>query len=616
MNPTTPSTPKSNGVSAETSSTSSPQTAQSAPEPSFADILKAFDATQATQVSRPKEGSLIKGRVINITDKNVIVDIGSKSEGLLAVDEVRDPATGLITVKAGDEIEAMVERIGGGGGEVTLSIRRAKALKSWDRVEAALASGESIEGVVSEKTRGGLYVEIEGIRAFLPGSLTDVRRRSLDDFLGRSVTVKVIKLNRKSQNVVVSRKEIVEVEEEARRGQLAEQLQPGIVLHGTVKNLTDFGAFIDVGGLDGLLRLGDMTWGKIKHPGEMFQTGQEVEVVVLKFDAKKCKLDLGFKQRQPNPWDSVTERFPQGARVKGKVSSLTDFGAFVELEPGLEGLIHISEMSWTRKLKHPSELMKEGDTVEALLLEVDPAARRLRLGLRQLEPNPWDTVGERFRVGSKTTGTVKTLTEFGAFVELEPGIDGLIHITDLSRRKLGHPSEAVKPGDKVEVMVTKLDLDQKRIGLSRKDLEPDPFEAFFNEHNIGDSVTGTLLRIKDGVGVFVDLGNGNEALIRTVDLTEKTDTPLEQQFTVGDPITGKLAKMDPIQRKIQMTVITSAAVQEVEAVKEYKRAKGEEGKRLAAAPSGSLGDVLAGAFSELETQMKGGKPEGKGDKPE
>ncbi len=598
MNPTHPGTPKPSGVSAES------QSATPTDGTSFAEMFAAHEAEQKS--ARPKEGSLITGKIVRITDKDVVVDVGFKSEGILNINEVRD-AAGNLSVKVGDDLEALVVRVAAGGmGEVILSIRAAKASKTWEKLEKAAADGGALEGVVVEKTRGGLYVDIEGVRAFLPGSLTDVRRRSLDDFLNRSVTVKVIKINRKSQNVVVSRKEIVEVEEEARRAQLAEQLQPGVVLHGTVKNLTEFGAFIDVGGLDGLLRIGDMSWGKLKSPGELFHSGQEVEVVVLRFDAKKCKLDLGYKQRLPNPWDSAVARFPVGARVKGKVSSITDFGAFVELEPGLEGLIHISEMSWTRKLKHPNELLKEGDIVEAMLLEVDAAARRLRLGLRQLEPNPWDTVGERFRVGTRASGTVKTLTDFGAFIELEPGIDGLVHITDLARRKVGHPSEVVKPGDKVEVMVTKLDLDQKRIGLSMKELEPDPFEQFFNAHNIGDPLTAPILRIKDGVGVFVDLGKGLDALIRTADLTEKVDTPLESQFKVGDPITGKIAKMDPIQRKIQLAVITSAASQEAEAVREFKKAKEQDSRRHANASSGSLGDVLSDAFAKLEGEMRGG----------
>jgi small subunit ribosomal protein S1 len=595
MNPTHPSTPKPTGVSAEPKSAPNAPAAQ---EDSFAAMLEAsFNAP------KPKEGTLISGTIVRITDKVLIVDVGYKSEGILPVDEVKD-AAGVVPFKVGDTIEALVERLSLGTGDVLLSIKRAKQLKAWDRLEAAHLSGEPVEGVVVEKTRGGLFVDIDGVRAFLPGSLTDVRRRSLDDFLNRAVTVKVIKLNKKSQNIVVSRKEIVEVEEEHRRSQLAEQLQSGVVLHGTVKNLTEFGAFIDVGGLDGLLRLGDMSWGKVKHPSEMFQTGQEIEVVVLKFDAKKCKLDLGFKQRLPNPWESAVERFPVGARVKGKVSSITDFGAFVELEPGLEGLIHISEMSWTKKLKHPSEILKEGDSLEALILEVDPTSRRLRLGLRQLEPNPWDLVGEKYRAGVKATGTVKTLTDFGAFIELEPGIDGLVHITDLSRRKIGHPNEVLKPGQSVEVMVTKIDLEQKRIGLSMKELEPDGFELFFNSHNIGDTVTGPILRIKDGTGIFVDLGQGNEALIRTGDLTEKVDVSLETQFKVGEPITGKLSKMDPIQRKLQMAVITPTAVLEAQAVSEFKKQKEEETKRHKEAPSGSLGDVLSGAFSELETQFK------------
>ncbi len=306
MNPTHPSTPKPTGVSAEPKSA---PTAPAAQEDSFAAMLEAsFNAP------KPKEGTLISGTIVRITDKVLIVDVGYKSEGILPIDEVRD-AAGVVPFKVGDTIEALVERLSLGTGDVLLSIKRAKQLKAWDRLEAAHLSGEPVEGVVVEKTRGGLFVDIDGVRAFLPGSLTDVRRRSLDDFLNRAVTVKVIKLNKKSQNIVVSRKEIVEVEEEHRRSQLAEQLQSGVVLHGTVKNLTEFGAFIDVGGLDGLLRLGDMSWGKVKHPSEMFSTGQEIEVVVLKFDAKKCKLDLGFKQRLPNPWESAVERFPVGARV-------------------------------------------------------------------------------------------------------------------------------------------------------------------------------------------------------------------------------------------------------------------------------------------------------------
>ena len=455
------------------------------------------------------EGEVVKGTVLKVTPSEVIVDVGYKSEGIIPVDEFVDE-TGQISVQPGDTVDVLLERTEDREGYVVLSREKAEKMKIWDEVEKAYAEKKVVIGRVIERIKGGLAVDI-GVRAFLPGSQIDVRPvRNLDALRGQELRMRVIKVNKKRGNIVLSRKVLLEEENAEKKKHTLDTLAEGKVLRGVVKNITDYGAFIDLGGIDGLLHITDMSWGRVSHPSELFKVNDEIDVIVLKYDPATERVSLGHKQLMNDPWSNVIERYPVGARMSGKVVSLTDYGAFVELEPGVEGLIHVSEMSWSKRVKHPSKILNVGDTVEAMVLGVDPGARRISLGLKQVESNPWHELSEKYPIGTTITGKVRNLTEFGAFVEVEEGIDGLIHISDMSwSKRLKHPSEVLKKGDTVEAMVLNIDAENQRLSLGLKQLQTDVWDEFFQQHHLGDVVEGKVVRLTN-FGAFVELAEGIE----------------------------------------------------------------------------------------------------------
>jgi small subunit ribosomal protein S1 len=514
----------------------------------FTSMLEAYDDSFRNMA----EGEVVKGTVLKVTDAAVVVDVGYKSEGLIPVHEFLDE-TGNVTVQAGDTVDVLLERTEDREGHIVLSREKAEKMKIWDEVEKAYADRKVVIGRVIERIKGGLAVDI-GVRAFLPGSQIDVRPvRNLDALKGQELRMRVIKVNKKRGNIVLSRKALLEEENAEKKKTTLETLGEGKQLRGTVKNITDYGAFIDLGGIDGLLHITDMSWGRVGHPSELFKVNDEVDVTVLKYDPSTERVSLGHKQLVQDPWATVQDRYPVGARMSGKVVSLTDYGAFIELEPGVEGLIHVSEMSWSKRVKHPSKILNVGDTVEAMVLGVDPAARRISLGLKQVESNPWNELGDKYPVGTKIKGKVRNLTEFGAFVEVEEDIDGLIHISDMSwSKRVKHPSEVLKKGDVVEAMVLSIDADNQRLSLGLKQLATDIWDDFFSRHNVGDVVEGKITRMTN-FGAFVELDEGIEGLIHVSEFDdshggEKID------LQVGTSYQMKIIKLSPQERKIGLSI--------------------------------------------------------------
>jgi len=538
------------------------------------------------------EGEVVKGRVLRILPNEVVVDVGYKSEGLIDIDEFADPS-GRVHVEVGDIIDVLLEKTENQEGYVVLSKEKAEKMKIWEEVEQAYNEGKIVRGVVKERIKGGLAVDI-GVRAFLPGSLVDLRPvRNLDALRGKELRMRVIKVNRKRGNIVLSRKAVLEEENQEKKKKTLALLEEGKVLKGIVKNITEYGAFIDLGGIDGLLHKTDMSWGRVNHPSELFVVGDDVEVVVLKFDPERERVSLGYKQKSMDPWQKVAERYAKNSRVRGKVVSLTDYGAFVELEEGVEGLIHVSEMSWTKRIKHPSKVLAVGDTVEAVVLDVDQEARRLSLGLRQTEPNPWDVIADKYHVGDRISGKVRNLTDFGAFVEVEEGIDGLVHISDLSwTRRLRHPSEMLKKGDTVEAVILKIDSENQRLSLGIKQLSPNIWEEFFRLRQVGDVVTGRVVRLTD-FGAFVEIEEGIEGLIHVSELSEERVEQPKDVLSTGSVVKAKVIKMEPAEQKIGLSLKAVAQDLTQEELKAYMEIQNRD--------SGStLGDAV-GAFPPMES---------------
>ena len=498
------------------------------------------------------EGEVIKGTVLKVSDSEVIVDVGYKSEGLIPLSEFYDE-NGEPMVQPGDTVDVLLERTEDRDGHIVLSREKAEKMKIWDEVEKAYAERKVVIGRVIERIKGGLAVDI-GVRAFLPGSQIDVRPvRNLDSLRGQELRMRVIKVNKKRGNIVLSRKVLIEEENAEKKKETLATLAEGKVMQGVVKNITDYGAFIDLGGIDGLLHVTDMSWGRAQHPSEIFNVNDEVEVIVLKFDPATERVSLGYKQLHADPWTSAAERYPVGQRLHGKVVSLTDYGAFIELEPGVEGLIHVSEMSWSKRVKHPSKLLNVGDMVESMVLGVDPNARRIALGLKQIESNPWQQLGEKYPVGAKITGTVRNLTEFGAFVEVEEGIDGLIHISDMSwSKRLKHPSDVIKKGDEVEAMVLNIDPENQRLSLGLKQLATDIWDDFFSTTKVGDVVEGKVVRITS-FGAFVELAEGIEGLIHVSEFEDQGRGD-KAELKVDETIQMRVIKLSPAERKIGLSV--------------------------------------------------------------
>jgi small subunit ribosomal protein S1 len=498
------------------------------------------------------EGEVVKGTVLKVTETEVVVDVGFKSEGIIAVDEFLDENR-QITVQPGDVVDVLLERTEDREGYVVLSREKAEKMKIWDEVEKAYSEKKVVVGRVIERIKGGLAVDI-GVRAFLPGSQIDVRPvRNLDALRGQDLRMRVIKVNKKRGNIVLSRKVLLEEENAEKKKHTLETLAEGKVLRGVVKNITDYGAFIDLGGIDGLLHITDMSWGRVGHPSEVLKVNDEIDVIVLKYDPATERVSLGHKQLVADPWSAVSERYPVGLRVSGKVVSLTDYGAFIELEPGVEGLIHVSEMSWSKRVKHPSKILNVGDSVDAMVLGVDATARRISLGLKQVEQNPWHDLAEKYPVGTRIKGKVRNLTEFGAFVEVEEDIDGLIHISDMSwSKRIKHPSEVLKKGDVVDAMVLNIDAENQRLSLGLKQLATDIWDDFFTRHHVGGLVEGKVVRMTN-FGAFVELDEGIEGLIH---VSEFDDTHGQEKIDlqVGETYQMKIIKLSPAERKIGLSI--------------------------------------------------------------
>src|SRR5229473_2712599 len=503
----------------------------------------------------PHDGELLQGRVVKLHEKDVIVDFGYKSEGLVPIEQFIQP-DGAVHLRTGDLIDVMVDRQGmQPEGYILLSHQKASRLRSWDNLEKAHRDGLVVSGRVTGRIKGGLSVDV-GVPAFMPGSQIDVRpTHNLDSFLDQDIPVKIVKLNRRRGNVVVSRKMAVEEEQSVRKSAALQVLEEGGVVSGVVKNLTEYGAFIDLGGIDGLLHVSDMSYGRVSHPSEIVTAGDEITVKVLKFDKDKERISLGLKQLVPDPWETIGERYPGGVRVIGRVVSVTDYGAFVELEPGVEGLIHISEMTWSRRMKHPAKVVKVGDQVESVVLDVKPRDRRVSLGIKQLEADPWTTVAERYAIGSVVEGRVRKLTDFGAFIEIEEGIDGLVHISDLSwTRRVKHPSEMLKKGQLVQAVILNIDAPNRRLSLGVKQLQPDAWESFFRTHMVGDVVRGRVCRACN-FGVFVELAPGVEGLCHRSEIPTASDRRHDEpSLPIGEEMDFKVVKLNEPEKKIGLSI--------------------------------------------------------------
>ncbi|MGE0103460.1 MAG: 30S ribosomal protein S1 [Blastocatellales bacterium] len=515
----------------------------------FGAILEAHEKSHRSEIS---ENEVVKGRVVKITDQAAIIDVGFKSEGIVSISEFKDGDE--ITVKPGDEVDVYVKQLENSEGYVELSRADAVRMQTWDQIEQAYKDGSTIVARVTDRIKGGLRADIGGIQAFLPGSQVDVRPvRNLDSFRNKDIEVRVLKVNKKRGNIVLSRKVVIEEHINDRKVETLKNLEEGVIIEGQVKNITDYGAFIDLGGIDGLLHITDMSWGRIQNPNELFKVGEMAQVKVLKFDRDKERVSLGYKQLIPDPWATTVERYPLNTRVTGKVVSLTDYGAFIELEPGIEGLVHVTEMSWSKRVKHPSKLLSVGQEVEAQVLEVDQNNRRISLGLKQIEPNPWETLQERYGVGTRVKGRVRNLTDFGAFIEIEDGIDGLVHVSDISwTKRIKHPSEALKKNQEVEAIITAIDVENRRLSLSIKDLEPNTWDRFFDTHRLGDVVTGKVTRFAN-FGAFVELEDGIEGLCHVSELSEEHVEKPEDAVKIGQELQFKILKMDREARKIGLS---------------------------------------------------------------
>ncbi|HEY1987297.1 MAG TPA: 30S ribosomal protein S1 [Terracidiphilus sp.] len=551
----------------------------------FSAALEAFEREQAAEAAAVEAygDKVVSGTVIKQTDKHLVVDVGLKSEGLVPLEQVVDH-TGAAKFQPGDVIDVVIEREEPEGGYL-VSYEKAQRLRVWDVIEKAANDKTPVMGTVVSRVKGGLTVDI-GMKAFLPGSQLEIRPvRNLDGYLGQQIEVRVIKLNKKRGNVVVSRKEILEEEQTSKRSHTLEQLGEGAVLTGTVKNLTDYGAFVDLGGIDGLLHITDMSWGRLTHPRDLVNVGDEIQVKVLKFDKDKQRVSLGFKQLTPDPWLDAAERYPVGAHVKGRVLSVTDYGSFVELEQGIEGLVHLSEMTWSKRLKHPSKLVKPGDEVETVVLSVNPADRRISLGMKQLLENPWEHLTERYPAGTVVEGRVRNLTDFGAFIEIEDGIDGLVHVSNLSwTKRVKHPSEVVKKGEKVKAVVLGVEPQNRRLSLGIKQLQPDVWESFFAAHRVGDVVHGKVLRTAQ-FGAFVEIAEGVEGLCHVSEAVGDDGGPakLEQ----GQEHEFKIIKINVEEKKVGLSLRAVGHEASRATVESYK-----EHKAPVSSSTTTLGDLL------------------------
>ena len=533
------------------------------------------------------QGEIVKGTVIEVRNKEVLVDIGYKSEGVVPLNEFLEPGA----VAVGQEIDVLVEKLENKEGTVVLSHEKAEFKKNWDRILSICNEGGRVMGKVKAVVKGGLIVNV-GVEAFLPSSQLDVvTPKNLQAFVGNSYEFKVVKINQERQNIVLSRRELIEAERTEKRAALFAEMVPGDIRKGTVKNLTDFGAFIDLNGLDGLLHITDMSWGRLAHPSELLKVGQEIDVVVLDVNKEKERVSLGLKQKMANPWDQIETKFPVGTKVKGKVVSLVPYGAFVQLEPGIEGLIHVTELSWTKRVAKPSDVLKQDQEIEAVVLGINREEQKISLGVRQLESNPWDIADQKYTVGTKVKGKVRNLTSYGAFVELEEGIDGMVHVSDMSwTRKINHPSERLKKGDEVEATILEVDKANQRIALGMKQLEIDPWEKIETLYKVGDLVQGKVTKLAS-FGAFVGLQHEIDGLVHISQISEERVEKIKNVLKVGQDVSARVVKIDRNERRIGLSI--KAAAYSDEQLK-------EEQKMLDALKPGEDLVALQHAFDALD----------------
>ncbi len=508
------------------------------------------EAAGAGSVALMSSGQILKGRIVEITKDFVVVDVGLKSEGLVPINEFSDPSEIIL----GTDVEVYLDQTEGEDGQIVLSREKARRQRQWEYIVNHCNEGSIVKGKVIRKVKGGLMVDI-GMEAFLPGSQIDNKRiKNLDEFIGQTYDFKILKINTERKNIVVSRRELLEEERISRKAEMLENIIEGDLRRGLVKNITDFGVFLDLDGIDGLLHITDMTWRRIKHPSERASLGQELEVMIRHVDKEKGRVALGMKQKESNPWEEIEQRYPPGTRVRGKIVNLVPYGAFIEIEPGIEGLIHVSEMSWVKNVTDPNEVVNKGDEVEAVVLSVQKEEGKISLGLKQTEKNPWDEVERKYPIGSSVTAEIRNLTNYGAFVELEPGIDGLIHISDLSWiKKVSHPSEVLKKGDKVEAIVLSVDKESKKITLGVKQLSHNPWESIVDTMPVGTIVKGIVSKVT-AFGAFIELPNGIEALVHVTELSDQPFGKVEDVVNKGEEITAEVIKLDPEHKKIALSI--------------------------------------------------------------
>ena len=551
------------------------------------------------------EGEIVRGTILDITDNEVLVDVGFKSEGVINLQEF----TNRDEIKVGDQVEVFLEKMENQDGLVVLSKQRADFVRVWDRVKAAADAGELVEGKLVRKIKGGVVVDLYGVEAFLPGSQIALRQvQNVDALLGQSVLVKIIKLNKRRRNIVVSRRAVLEEERERMKAGVLKDLAKDQIREGVVKNITDFGAFVDLGGIDGLLHITDMSWGRVSHPSELVKIGDKLQVKVLNFDPEKERISLGLKQLTPYPWEGVEAKYPVGTRVKGKVVSITDYGAFVELEKGVEGLVHVSEMSWTRHVRHPSKVVAIGDMIEALVLKVDQANEKISLGLKQVEPDPWLTLDDRFPIGSRVTGKVRNLTNFGAFVELEEGIDGLVHVSDMSwTKRVSHPSEVVKKGESVEVVVLSIDKEHRRISLGLKQVQDDPWPTLAEKFPGGMLVTATVNRLFDR-GAIVDVGGDIEGFVPLSQLGVDDLKKPGDAFLPGEALTLKVTRVDVPNHRLVLSVKAWLQEQDDVTLAEWNSAR-NRARAMAAEAERAEAAVRAEGKAEKKGRERGSEAE-------
>ncbi len=543
-------TPQEETLEAETTSTDTQgDDLQEDPGESMESVMNLYEES----FKRFAEGEVVTGRIISIDKDHVLVDIGYKSEGQIRIQEFRNEE-GEVTAKLGDSVEVMVEWWDDEEERVVLSKEKAANIKIWDAIKTSYDEDGTVEGVISNRVKGGFSVDI-GVQAFLPGSQADLRPiRNLDELVGQTFEFKILKYNRKRSNIVLSRRAILEKERESKRAATLASIHEGQVVEGIVKNITDYGVFIDLGGVDGLLHITDISWGRVKHPSELFAVGDTINVKVLSFDLEKERVSLGMKQLSVDPWSIAAEKYPLGSRVNGLVVSLTDYGAFIELEEGIEGLIHVSEMSWTRKVRHPSKIVSVAEQVEAVVLDIKPESRRISLGMKQVVPNPWDVIAEKYPVGTTIEGKIKNITDFGLFIGIDEGIDGLVHISDISWiKRIKHPSELYKKGDVIQAVVLDIEKENERFSLGIKQLQDDPWKTVAERYEVGKEITGTITNLTD-FGIFVELEEGIEGLVHVSEISkEKIKTPVGQ-YNISEVITARVMNINSDERRIGLSI--------------------------------------------------------------